>query len=319
MPKMQRTIRTAIVLSLLLPSFAVAQDHAYTGLVLRLPSSARTLAMGNVGVVGRDDDVLFYNPAQLVTARGTSFSAERFSKFARGGTLSSVIRFNNGGIGIGATVSNYRSTPGVAFPADRLDMRGTSPATATSSNALAVGIGQVFKGTRLGITGKYFDEPGNIVHNSALVVDAGVARDFFGYSFGLAVQNIGPRFEVPQILNPQSSGGVAEFSIPAPGLPLSATFGAGRGLPVGPFDLAATTAVSWLRDGFVSPAGGAELGYSWLEGYNIIFRAGARRPVRGEGPVTAGAGFIMDRLAIDYAIETLSGGRAGHRIGLRIR
>jgi hypothetical protein len=318
MPKMQRKIRAVALSSLLLPSFAAAQDHAYTGLVFRLPSSARMLAMGNVGIVGRDDDVLFYNPAQLVGARGTSGSSERFSKFARGGTLSSVIRFNNGGIGIGAMVSNYRSTPGAAFPADRLDMLGAAPATAASSNALAVGIGQVFKGTRLGVTGKYFDEPGNIVHNSALVVDAGVARDFFGYSFGLAVQNIGPRFEVPRIINPQNQTGAAP-SIPAPGLPLSTTFGAGRGGPVGPFDLFATTAVSWLRDGFVSPAGGAELGYSWLEGYNIILRAGARRPVRGEGPITAGAGFIMDRLAIDYAIETLSGGRAGHRIGVRVR
>jgi hypothetical protein len=315
---MQRTIRAAVVLSLFLPSFAVAQDHAYTGLVFRLPSSARTLAMGNVGIVGRDDDVLFYNPAQLVAARGTSVSAERFSKFARSGTLSSVIRFNNGGIGIGATVSNYRSLTGFPSPVDRLDMRGDIPSTAASSNALAVGIGQVFKGTRLGITGKYFEEPGDLSRNSALVVDAGAARDFFGYSFGLAVQNIGPDFAVPRDRGVPSIIPVAPNN-PMPGLPLSATLGAGRGLPAGPFDLFATTAISWLRDGFVSPAGGAELGYSWLEGYNIILRAGARRPVRGEGPITAGAGFIMDRLAIDYAIETLSGGRAGHRIGLRIR
>src|SRR5262245_2182876 len=316
MPTMQRTIRAAVLSSLLLPSFAVAQDHAYPGLVLRLPSSARTLAMGNVGIVGRDDDVLFYNPAQLVAARGTSVSGERFSRFARSGTLSSVIRFNNGGIGIGATVSNFRSTSGLGVPVDRLDMRGEAPLNAGSSNALAVGIGQVFKGTRVGITGKYFDEPGDVNRSNALVVDAGVARDFFGYSFGLAVQNIGPHLEIPQLEGPVAA---RQASIPTSGLPLSATLGAGRGLPVGPFDLVATTAVSWLRDGFVSPAGGAELGWSWLEGYNIVLRAGARRPVRGEGPVTAGAGFIMDRLAIDYAIETLSGGRAGHRIGLRVR
>jgi len=315
---MQRTFRVAVLTSLLLPSFAVAQDHAYPGLVLRLPSSARTLAMGNVGIVGRDDDVLFYNPAQLVAARGTSVSVERFSQFARSGTLSSVIRFNNGGIGIGGTVSNYRSTSGIGFPVDRLNMLGDVPATAASSNALAVGIGQVFKGTRVGVTAKYFDEPGEVIHRAAVIADAGLARDFFGYSFGLAVQNIGPHFTLPLIATPDASV-ESQGSIPASGLPLSTTFGAGRALPVGPFDLFATAAVSWLRDGFVSPAGGAELGYSWLEGYNIILRAGARRPVRGEGPITAGAGFIMDRLAIDYAIEALSGGRAGHRIGLRIR
>ena len=312
MPDMQRLIRAVVVTSLLVPSLVVAQDHAYTGLVFRLPSSARTLAMGNVGIVGRDDDVLFYNPAQLVGARGTSVSSERFSRFARGGTLSSVIRFNNGGIGIGATVTNFRTVTGV-FPYDRLDMSGDRALNSGSSNTLALGVGQVFKGTRLGITAKYLDEPAGATRNAAGVVDIGAARDFFGYSFGLAVQNIGPKFEVSGIRTPIPA------SNPSSGLPLSATFGAGRGLPVGPFDLFATTAVSWLRDGFVSPAGGAELGYSWLEGYNIILRAGARRPVRGEGPITAGAGFIMDRLAIDYAIETLSGGRAGHRIGLRVR
>ena len=48
-------------------------------------------------------------------------------------------------------------------------------------------------------------------------------------------------------------------------------------------------------------------------------RAGVRRPVPGEAPFTAGLGFTMDRLSIDYAVEALSGSRAGHRIGLRIR
>ena len=313
---MQRTIRAVALSLLLLPSIGVAQDHAYTGLVFRLPSSVRMLAMGNVGIVGRDDDVLFYNPAQLVSARGTSVSSERFSRFARGGTLSSVIRFNTGGIGIGATVTNFRTVTG-DFPYDRLEMSGDRPLNTASSNTLALGIGQVFKGTRVGITGKYLDEPTSLSRNAAGVVDVGVARDLFGYSFGLAVQNIGPKFEIAGT-SPNPGGGLPP-SNPSSGLPLSATFGAGRGLPVGQFDLFATTAVSWLRDGFVSPAGGAELGYSWLEGYNIILRAGARRPVRGEGPITAGAGFIMDRLAIDYAIEALSGGRTGHRIGLRIR
>jgi hypothetical protein len=315
---MQRLIRAVVIAAFVVPSLVVAQDHAYTGLVFRLPSSVRMLAMGNVGIVGRDDDVLFYNPAQLVGARGTSASSERFSKFARGGTLSSVIRFNNGGIGIGATVTNFRTVSG-GFPYDRVEMTGDRALSSGSSNTLALGIGQVFKGTRVGITGKYLDEPSGSTRNAAGVLDVGVGRDFFGYSFGLAVQNIGPKFEL-QVTRPNPGGGFPPPpSNPSSGLPLSATFGAGRGLPVGPFDLFATAAVAWLRDGFVSPAGGAELGYNWLEGYNIILRAGARRPVRGEGPITVGAGFIMDRLAIDYAIETLSGGRAGHRIGLRVR
>jgi hypothetical protein len=51
----------------------------------------------------------------------------------------------------------------------------------------------------------------------------------------------------------------------------------------------------------------------------VVLRGGARRPEHGEGALTAGAGFIVDRLAVDYALETLSGARAAHRVGLRIR
>ncbi len=195
-------------------------------------------------------------------------------------------------------------------------MRGDNPLAAGSSNTLAIGIAQVFKSTRFGVTAKYLDEPAFGARNAASAFDVGVARDFFGYAFGLAVQNIGRDFD-EIVANPTSGG--AQGSIPSTRLPLSATFGAGRSAPIGVFDVTATAAVSWLRDGFVTPAGGAEVGWSWLEGYNIVGRIGARRPVRGEGPVTAGAGFVMDRLAIDYAVETLSGGRAGHRIGFRIR
>ena len=85
------------------------------------------------------------------------------------------------------------------------------------------------------------------------------------------------------------------------------------------FDFNATGAVSVLRDGFIVPAGGGEMSYSWLDGYTVILRAGGRRPERGEDPFTAGLGFTVDRLSIDYALETLSGSRVANRIGLRIR
>ena len=50
-----------------------AQGAANATLAFELPGSARTVSMGNIGIVGRDDDVIFYNPAMLVVARvGTS-------------------------------------------------------------------------------------------------------------------------------------------------------------------------------------------------------------------------------------------------------
>ena len=64
--------------------------------------------------------------------------------------------------------------------------------------------------------------------------------------------------------------------------PLRATLGAARTAPFGPFDVSGTGAVTVLRERRVLPAGGAELGYSWLDGYNVLLRAGLRRPERGE-------------------------------------
>ena len=50
-----------------LPAFAQAPP---TGpLVLHIPSSARTAALANAWVAGRDQDVIFHNPAQLIGAR----------------------------------------------------------------------------------------------------------------------------------------------------------------------------------------------------------------------------------------------------------
>ena len=86
-----------------------------------------------------------------------------------------------------------------------------------------------------------------------------------------------------------------------------------------PYDVMVTGAVSLLRDDFVQPSGGIEMNYSWLSGYNIALRAGARRSAVGEDPFTGGAGFTMDRLSIDYGFEMLSDKRLGHRIGLRVR
>ena len=64
-------------------------------------------------------------------------------------------------------------------------------------------------------------------------------------------------------------------------LPTRATLGAAAaGYPVGPFDLAASTAVSVRRGGRVSPAGGVELGYMPIDG--VIVRRPRRRAATGE-------------------------------------
>ena len=131
---------------------AAQADRSYPAVLLRLPASTRMLALGNMGVVGRDDDVLFYNPAQLVVARGTSLSAERFSESAHDATLSSVARFSSGGIAIGASYAEFSSAPGV-YPVDRPSFNAGG-ATTDMDAELVAGIGQVFFKTRRGVATK---------------------------------------------------------------------------------------------------------------------------------------------------------------------
>ena len=133
----------------------------YAPIVLLLPAGARTLAMGNTGVAGRDDDVLFFNPAQMAIARGFSASAERYSPTSAGDALSSVTRFSTGGIALGMRMVDYELPPNV-FPGDRGTMLGRRPgardvargrpsASRRSSRALRIGGAvEVRRGQRAG-------------------------------------------------------------------------------------------------------------------------------------------------------------------------
>jgi hypothetical protein len=311
----------------------------YAPVVLMLPAGPRTLALGNTGIVSRDDDVLFFNPAQLVIARGFSASYERYSSTAQGGTLSAVTRFNNGGIAVGMNTVSYE-LPNDVFPANRGSMLLAGPALGTSLDA-SIGLAQVFKGHRIGVAVKYLEDNVPNSRVSHVAADFGVSRDFLRfYTLGVSVQNIGPSTPVPCSDQPQSltncvippSGPGANFELLTPArMPLRSTIGVGTSRPLGEFDVLATAAVSMIRTDFVSPSGGVEVGYSWLDGYSVALRAGARRPFPGETPFTAGAGFNVDRLSIDYALEALRpteffpngssrvSNRVAHRIGLRIR
>jgi hypothetical protein len=328
-------LRPAVLaVALLTPSVVVAQDlradgGPYAPIVLLLPSGPRTLAVGNTGVAGRDDDVIFFNPAQLVIARGFSGSVERYSATASGGALSAVTRFNTGGIGIGMRMVDYQAQPNL-YPTDRGTMLEPTVGNGTSLE-MAVGVGQVIKGIRVGVAGKYVEDNVPAVRASRGAVDLGLSKDFFGpYTFALAVQNLGSSITIPCAVARVPAAG--EFDcVPPPGLPpfptqftsvrlpLRTTLGVQTQRPVGQFDLMATAAVSALRMGWLGASGGAELGYSWLDGYNIALRAGARSTLPGEAAFTAGAGFTMDRLSIDYAAEALTGSHWGQRIGLRVR
>lgn len=285
-----------------------AQSAILAPSILLTPASTRALGMGNVGIASRDDDVLFYNPAQLAIARGTSAQVELFPEHAHAGTISSVLRFWKGGLAVGASALDYQIpvliNPGpVGFSTDAIQ---------ATSLVGAIGIGQTFKGFRVGAAAKYAEETSGLLHFAKGAADLGVARDFARIvTVGLAVQNLGSTSDDDAAV---SMGGTRVD------LPLRETLGAAVSTQAGPFDLVATADAMYGRaEDHVRPAGGVELGWSWLSGYEIVVRAGARDPEPGEETFTAGAGFTRDRVSIDYALETVAGARVAHRIGVRIR
>jgi hypothetical protein len=269
--------------------------------------------MGNAAIGSRDDDVVFYNPSQVAVARGMSVSFEQFSAGARGGTLSSVARLNTGGVAIGVNVVDYETSDAGFFPVTQQELlqRGTDDAVGMN---VVVAVAQTVKSVRVGIAAKYADDLAGVRRAGGPALDVGVSRDFRRmYTAGLTVQNIGRSVTTTRRISGQSMlAGPDNY-------PLMITLGATRSGPAGPYDLVATGAVSVKSDGFVVPAGGAEVSYSWLDGYSVALRAGARRPDFGQRAFTAGAGLSVDRLSVDYALETLSGSHIGHRIGLRVR
>jgi hypothetical protein len=288
--------------------------------VLKFPASARMLGMGDVGVASRDDDVVFYNPAQLAIARGMSASGSRYSPGAGGGALSSVTRFNNGGIGVGVSMLEYNAlTP--SLPGTPTTTQGHG-GTASSIDAV-IGLAQVYKSVRVGVAAKYVDDQLPDVRINQAAFDVGLAKDFRRfYTIALAVQNIGGSTTYPC---PSCTIALSPVP-PSPALtvraklPLRSTLGLATSRQLGPFDAAATLGLSLLRGDWLRPAGGGELSYSWLDGYSVALRLGSASPGVGESSATGGIGFTMDRLTIDYGAESSWSGRGvQHRIGLRIR
>lgn len=294
--------RTAVALAIALPGVLRAQHNPLAPIILQLPGGTRALAMGNTGVAMRDDDAIFYDPAMLVSATGMSASGEWLSSTAGTGSLSAVTRFNGGGIGIGMRFANYEVLAG-GFPATRATMldQGVDPATSIEAT---VGFAQTIKGFRAGIAGKYVEDVSSAARLGRPMADVGLSHDYFHTTFALAVQNIGRSMDLAP---------------PVVDAPTRTTLGALRAGQAGPFDYVATAGVSLLRTNFVQPSGGVELNYSWLNGYDVALRAGARRSAVGEQPFTAGAGISVDRVTIDYALETLANQRVGHRFGIRVR
>jgi hypothetical protein len=183
-----------------------------------------------------------------------------------------------------------------------------SGAVPASSAAFTVAVARTVKGLRLGASVKYAEDRIGLARDGTVAVDLGFTMPMGPAALAVVAQNLGPG-----------------LSLGGEGGPLPWRVGVGYGggpLPIAThWDLGAQMQVTLEGDGFVRPAGGAELGYVPIEGIAFVLRAGLRLPrERSEPLATGGLGITVDRVSVDYAAEPFRDGRpVAHRVGVRVR
>lgn len=294
---------------------AHAQAPPTGPLVLHLPTSARTAALGNAWVAGRDLDVVFHNPAQLIGARsGFDISLARLGPASRAVSMGSIYAAGkwSATFGWGAQIVGFNADASSSYPYSP-DITVASGSRSGTSALVTAGGAIVFKGFRVGAAGKYVTDivataPAVLnpvrINQHLLLADIGVARNLFGGAAAIAFQNLGR--------NSRDSG----VYLP---IPRQVALGWSTTRTAGPLDLGLFTQLA-RRNGWTAPAAGVEAGYSWIEGYSVTLRAGVRRPeTDAERPVSLGAAFAMDRLTVEYAVRLFDGGRTANGVTLRWR
>lgn len=298
------------IASYLAPSVVPAQPANEGPLVLRLPSSARFLGVGNAGIVSTDGDAMFYNPGMLASSRGSAASLQRYGSNGTAGAIATTNTAGSMTVGIGAQFVRYNAPSNVSYDnllkpgATRLSEAGTVPAAST---AFTIGFAKTIKGFRLGANAKYVEDRIGTAADGTLAVDIGLNRALGPGALGLVVQNLGSGLRI--------AGNTGT-------LPRRIGAGWGAARPISEhWDIAAHTALTLEGDLFVRPAGGGEFSYIPVEGVAFVIRQGFRRPrEKDESLFTAGLGVSIDRIAVDYAFEPMGGGKApAHRLGMRIR
>lgn len=285
------------------PALARAQAPPAALLVLQVPPSARPASLAGSWVTGRDSDVLFYNPAQLIGARsGFNFSFTQHGPASRSASIGSI---SSGGkwsltLGWGAQFLTFEAPDAAAYPFTPDVLIAGSSSNAFSAQ-LGVGGAIVYKNIRIGATGKYATDRFASTGAHAFLVDVGAARNLFGGVVAGSVQNLGRGF---------ANGAHVD-------VPRQVLAGYSISRPVGEFDLALFTQVTFRKD-WTSPAAGVDLGYSWIEGYSVAVRAGVMRPLTdSQKPFTIGGALTADRLTIEYGVQFFDAGRRSQTVTVR--
>jgi hypothetical protein len=294
---------------------AYAQAPATGPLVLHIPTSARTAALADAWVAGRDLDVIFRNPAQIIGTRSTlDLSLARLGPASR--MVSSGAVYSAGPrsltLGWGVQIVGFSASATASYPYSP-DLTLESGSRNGTSLLVTLGGALVIKGFRVGAAGKYVSDivamsPAVLnpvrVNQHRVLADIGVARNLFGGAAAIAFQNLGAHTRKDGLHLP---------------VPRQIAVGWSATRIAGPIDLGMFSQVT-IRKGWTSPALGIEAGYGWIEGLNATLRAGVRRPESDrEKPFSLGAAFTFDRLVTEYAVRFFDGGKAAHGVTLRWR
>ncbi len=300
--------RTSLLLTCsLLAAPAAAQTRTATPLVLQLPSSTRAAGMGNAfPLASGDADVLFYQPAQIASARGFAASFATYGTSSMIFSIAAASEWWKGGVGFGLQATSY----GADSYDDGAYRRGEpglvdEGAIATSEVVGSAGYARSLFGFRVGLAGKVAETRVDGERDVTAAGDVGIARNVGVVTLALSARNLGrdPALDSLDARLPRT------FSLAA----------ATRSRAVGPLDVSLAAAASRWEDGTFVPEGGAEIAYWPIPGRTFIARIGGRYIEDSDmGALTLGAGFVGDRISIDYAFAEVRG-EAVHRVGVRMR
>jgi len=300
------------ILVLALATGAGAQAPSAGPLVLLVPASTRAIPLGNAWVTGRDQDVVFYNPAQLINAR--SDFAVTMARYGGASLFGSAAWVFSGGpasmtLGWGVQALEFHPNSTDAYPYVPSQLMNTGSGDGLSL-LTAVSGAMVYKTFRIGLTGKYatdrvaYDVGTAPARHDAYLGDIGVSRTLFRGIAGLTLQNV----SLTHVNGARHVDTPRQFAL-----------GWSRTLNTDQLDFAFGGQVT-ARDKWIAPGAGIEVGYGWIEGYSVALRAGARRPeTNAEKPVAVGATINADRLTLEYALQIFDGGRTANRMTFRWR
>ncbi len=291
----------------LAPAAVHAQRPAVAPAVLVVPGSTRALGVGDAyAALGADPDVIFYNPAQLVPARGLGVAVQRHGQGSRTISLSAVSVLAPGTIGLGVQIldqSTAAATYGALARTGESPLFARGPVLATGAVA-TVGYARTIFNLRVGAAAKIVHQQFGNERDVTPAFDVGVSRGS-SYQVALVGRHLGHGLKL----------GGSSVALPRE----VALAGAIPRREVGPLDLAAAGSIAMRADGSLVGGGGTEWSYNPLDGFTFAARIGYRAIEGDASHLTLGAGFVGERFNLDYAFQASDGYGEVHRIGVRWR